>query len=302
MSASEISNSPATAVEDIPIQYTIGTETESAACGNNGSDRYYDRPYRISEVRDSEVPYGIRAGAYRPKEWPNEDEYDWSVGTLGPRVWDHEDMEYRFTITAHTTLQYDGGKPDWKNPDSHSDDAIGRAIAQPGGSSHQIGTVSRGSYHYTDEDSPTYLDVAVIKPDEDLYPIRSVGEQNGQGVDEAFDIGHGTYSVDQLKDLEAGTDLIRQGQRTGRCGTPIDEINSSGSRFRLEHDGDYHDTNGDSGSPYFVEDDGEFLVAGMHRASTQTQIYHPDFGWIDVMVGIGMAMEWVENNMNISSM
>lgn len=238
----------ATVVEDIPIEYEFAIKTLEG-CGVEKCDWLEDGAGHYTSVyRQSGISVdGVFTGS--AIQTPNRNG-NWSGRcTLGPRVRDSSGERMLFT-NAHCVYDTDFESPL---------DAIGRLVGQPN-EEYIIGEVKSITHS-------GQMDAALIELNRSYYATnqlasKTAGEANGI-------LSSTVVGLDYLKD-NTRTPICRQGARSGRCEGRLYAIRDRLGGHRIEILRDYHDGGGNSGGPYFIEENGELELVGMHQAGNET--------------------------------
>lgn len=190
-----------------------------------------------------------------------------SPATCALRLWDGD--EYVLVTAGHVACHGDE-----RDDDTNSWEIAGREMYHPYDGYRQggiggirvppAGTVKRIFFwRHGDISLNAFVDVATIQMGEyyDNPGVRLADGNGGYG-----NTILGTVPVDRLEEMEDNREsVIRQGSRTGRCESTVTDVASHQHRYEVyfETDDSISD-NGDSGGPYFIEENGSFLAAGIH--------------------------------------
>lgn len=253
-------------VSDIPVTYRTSVRSndggwcDSGDCeGNTSGDRYYEHAYRDHGRwwRPTEVMTGCTVGV----EMPDDSDYEMGSCTLGPPVADSSSAERLFLTNAHCAYDRDNEVPE---------DAIGRTVYQPD-TDNPIGEIKAADRH-ENITGAGWLDGALVSLESDYTNSGKLASKTrGQSDGELAPV---EIEIDYLKDNQGTINISRQGRRTGRCTGRLYSIeprNVEADQFPDEHgiqiQRNYSNGNGNSGGPYFYEEDGELKIVGMHQKS-----------------------------------
>lgn len=232
-------------IENIPVVYESERREPNACdrsghrCAKRSSRDHYNDTYQLDPVP---------AGTSIAKKG------DSLHASNAFRIYDSKEGDWGFLTSAH--IMEDGH--------DDSSDMRGDPVYQPSYSNY-VGDVTDAAYFAIDDDYHSYTDVASFSVARSAGTDYRLADGDG-GYDEPV---VGTVGLDQLEDMaEDKEEICRQGTRSGRCSSTVNDFNTrvNEERAYFETDDQISD-NGDSGGPYFIEhpeNDGQVLGAGIH--------------------------------------
>lgn len=279
-------NTAGLSLDNIPIEFNESIEWEEE-CGeepcsmtDNYDEWFFQSQYRYYEGHDYISGTGCHINV-------DPSGYDGSL-SLGPRVQPTTGGEPMFLTAAHGTFEND------------PNDALGRNVYQGGTSDyHKIGYIYQVK-NFDDEDTNAPMDAALIRmnrPSGNIHAGNKLASEDGPNQF-SNQLASNRVGKDYLKDGMGR--VCKQGYRTGRCEHSIHEFIESSYRadeivLRRENE----DGSGNSGCPYFVDQNGQLQVAGLHRAG-DTVYETTDRGWYSFEVARGLWIGDIEDAFDVT--
>ncbi|ELY31467.1 hypothetical protein C500_06226 [Natrialba magadii ATCC 43099] len=270
------------------VEWDESCDDEECDEGTTGVE-FFQHPYRYeNDDGDITCATGCRIDT-------DPDGYDGTL-SLGPRV-KSTFGDPKFLTSAHGVFESD--LDDDGEPEEDPQDAIGRTIHQGGIlNTDKIGEVDEIKDRRGEESWP--WDAALIETyrvgiDEELSAGNRLASDSGTNEFSGALSTAGRIGKDYYKDNMGPT--CKQGIRTGRCEHTLwgyDEDPDRPDQIELMRDAS--DGGGDSGCPYFVDENGDFMVSGLHRAGDRRD---PGDGWPPQDLALGIWIGDIEDGFNV---